>query len=151
MNESRGTLMIGPAAGSRVIEGWGMDWYLKVLKNYFNFEGRARRKEYWMFVLISLLVSVGLSIVDGVAGLHAGGGFGMLGAIYSLAILIPSISLGARRLHDLDKSGWWQLILLIPLIGAIVLIVWAATEGQPGSNRFGPDPKLGDNGAPAMA
>lgn len=127
-----------------------MDWYLKVLKNYFNFEGRARRKEYWMFVLVNLLVSIGLGLVDGILGLKSASGIGTLGALYSLAVLIPSIAVGARRLHDLDKSGWWQLIALVPIIGWIVLIVWAASEGQPGSNRFGPDPKL-DDGAPAMA
>ncbi|WP_159017062.1 DUF805 domain-containing protein [Cognatiluteimonas profundi] len=127
-----------------------MDWYLKVLKNYFNFEGRARRKEYWMFVLVNLIVSFGLSMVDGIVGLKSASGIGTLGAIYSLAVLVPSIAVGARRLHDLDKSGWWQLIAFVPIIGWIVLIVWAASAGQAGSNRFGPDPKL-DGGAPAMA
>lgn len=127
-----------------------MDWYLKVLRNYANFQGRARRKEYWMFVLVNLIVSFGLGIVDGILGLKTASGIGTLGAVYSLAVLVPSIAVGARRLHDLDKSGWWQLIGLIPIIGWIVLIVWAASEGQAGSNRFGPNPKL-DDGEPAMA
>ena len=127
-----------------------MDWYLKVLKNYFNFEGRARRKEYWMFVLFNLIVSFGLGIIDGILGMKTAGGIGTFGAVYSLAILIPSIAVGARRLHDIDKSGWWQLIGVIPIVGWIVLIVWTASEGQAGSNRFGPDPKL-DDGAPALA
>jgi uncharacterized membrane protein YhaH (DUF805 family) len=140
------------AAGSRDInQGSTMDWYLKVLKNYFNFEGRARRKEYWMFLLISVLISAGLGIVDGITGLKSSMGIGALGGLYSLAVIVPSISVAARRLHDIGKSGWWQLIGLIPIIGWIVLIVWAATEGQPGPNRFGPDPKLGDAGSPAMA
>jgi uncharacterized membrane protein YhaH (DUF805 family) len=141
-----------PAAGSRDSNrGSMMDWYLKVLKNYFNFEGRARRREYWMFVLISVLISAGLGIVDGIAGLKTASGIGALGGLYSLAILVPSISLGARRLHDIGRSGWWQLIGLIPIIGWIILIVWAVTEGQPGPNRFGPDPKLDGVGTPAVA
>jgi uncharacterized membrane protein YhaH (DUF805 family) len=127
-----------------------MDWYLKVLRNYANFEGRARRKEYWMFFLFNLIVSFGIGIIDGILGLKVGF-MGTLGLLYTLGILVPSIAVGTRRLHDIDKSGWWQLLGFIPLIGVIVLIVWYASEGNTGSNRFGPDPKLGENGAPAMA
>ena len=127
-----------------------MDWYLKVLRNYFNFEGRARRKEYWMFFLFNLIISFAIGIVDGIVGLKVGY-MGTLGLLYSLGILLPSIAVGTRRLHDIDRSGWWQLIGLIPIIGVIVLIVWYASEGNTGSNRFGPDPKLGEGGAPAMA
>jgi uncharacterized membrane protein YhaH (DUF805 family) len=127
-----------------------MDWYLKVLRNYANFEGRARRKEYWMFFLFNLIVSFGIGIIDGILGLKVGF-MGTLGLLYTLGILVPSIAVGTRRLHDIDKSGWWQLLGFIPLIGVIVLIVWYASEGDTGSNRFGPDPKLGENGAPAMA
>jgi len=128
-----------------------MNWYLKVLKNYFNFEGRARRKEYWMFVLFSLIISIVIGVVDGILGTKTSAGIGMLGAVYSLAVIIPSIAVGARRLHDIDKSGWWQLIGFIPLLGWIVMIVWAATEGNHGTNRFGPDPKAGEDGARAVA
>lgn len=128
-----------------------MDWYLKVLKNYFNFAGRARRKEYWMFVLFSLIISIVIGVVDGILGTKTSAGIGMLGAVYSLAVIIPSIAVGARRLHDIDKSGWWQLIGFIPLLGWIVLIVWAATEGNHGTNRFGPDPQVGEDGGPAVA
>jgi uncharacterized membrane protein YhaH (DUF805 family) len=128
-----------------------MEWYLKVLRNYFNFEGRARRKEYWMFVLFNLIAGVVLAIVDSVLHTRTASGIGIVGSLYSLAVLVPSIAVGARRLHDIGRSGWWQLVGLIPVLGWIVMIVWAATEGDSGSNRFGPDPKLGEGGAPAMA
>lgn len=130
--------------------GKGMEWYLKVLKNYVGFTGRARRKEYWMFVLFNIIVSVVLAIIDGVIGTAQSlGGMGLLGTIYSLAVLLPAIALGARRLHDIGKSGWWQLIGLIPLIGWIVLIVWAVTDGNRGDNAYGPDPKAGESMSPA--
>lgn len=129
-----------------------MDWYLKVLKNYVNFSGRARRKEYWMFVLFNVLIGFGIGIIDGVMGWKNGWGMGRLGGLYNLFVLLPSIAVGARRLHDIGRSGWWQLIALIPIIGWIVLIVWAASEGAHGTNDYGPDPKAGDgDGVPAMA
>jgi uncharacterized membrane protein YhaH (DUF805 family) len=129
-----------------------MDWYLKVLKNYVGFEGRARRKEYWMFVLFNIIVAIGVAIVDLVLGTsRALAGMGALGGLYNLAILLPSIALGARRLHDIGKSGWWQLIAFIPILGWIVLIVWAATEGTHGSNDYGDDPKADEDGQPVMA
>lgn len=130
-----------------------MDWYLKVLKNYVGFSGRARRKEYWMFTLISTLISIGLTIVDMVTGnVNATTGWGMLSGIYALLVLLPSLAVSVRRLHDRDKSGWWLLLVLIPLIGAIVLLVWMVQEGDRGTNRFGADPKAVDDGdALAMA
>lgn len=118
-----------------------MDWYLKVLKNYANFEGRARRKEYWMFLLFNIIIAIVLGIIDGVLGMRTSSGFGVLGSLYSLAVLLPGIAVAARRLHDIGKSGWWQLIVFIPFIGAIVLIVWYATAGNGGSNQYGADPK----------
>lgn len=128
-----------------------MDWYLKVLKNYVGFAGRARRKEYWMFTLFSLIVAVVLAIIDGMGGFMTESGMGMLGLLYSLAVLLPSIAVSVRRLHDIDKSGWWLLLILIPLIGAIVLLVFAVMEGTRGDNRFGPDPKSDEDGVPALA
>lgn len=130
-----------------------MNWYLKVLKQYFDFSGRARRKEYWMFTLFSVIVAFVLGIVDGLTGATLGTeALGLLGGLYTLAVLVPSIAVGARRLHDVDRSGWWMLIAFIPLIGAIVLLVWACTEGTRGDNRFGPDPKIDEaGGVPAMA
>lgn len=112
-----------------------MDWYLKVLKNYVGFSGRARRKEYWMFTLFHLLVLIGLVIIDSLTGtFDAASGWGLLSGIYTLAVLIPGIAVSVRRLHDRDKSGWWLLLLLIPLIGAIVIVVWTVMEGESGDN-----------------
>jgi uncharacterized membrane protein YhaH (DUF805 family) len=122
-----------------------MDWYVKVLKNYVGFSGRARRKEYWMFFLISTLVSIGLILVDRMTGSYDPvRGWGLLSGLYALAVLLPGLAVSVRRLHDRDKSGWWLLLALIPLIGAIILLVWCAMDGDRGDNRFGPDPKAGE-------
>ena len=112
-----------------------MEWYLKVLKQYADFEGRARRKEYWMFVLFNLLISIGLNIIGYALDTN------ILGLLYSIAVLIPGIAVSVRRLHDVGKSGWMLFIVLIPLIGAIWLIVLEATEGDPGDNEYGANPK----------
>ncbi|MER8185127.1 DUF805 domain-containing protein [Kitasatospora sp. NPDC094015] len=114
-----------------------MDWYLAVVKNYVGFSGRARRQEFWMFALFNIIISVVLAIVDGIAGTS-----GLLGGLYSLAVLLPSLAVGFRRLHDTGRSAWWLLIGLVPVVGPIVLIVFAASEGQPGDNQYGPNPKL---------
>jgi len=112
-----------------------MDWYLKVLRKYAVFEGRARRKEYWMFILLSTLISFALGFLEGIIGFNAGSQESMLSNIYSLAVLIPTIAVGVRRMHDVDKSGWF---LLIPIYSLILCI----REGEQGENRFGTDPKL---------
>jgi uncharacterized membrane protein YhaH (DUF805 family) len=112
-----------------------MEWYLKVLRQYADFAGRARRKEYWMFTLVSGIISVVLAILD--TALMTG----LLGVLYSLAVLLPSLGVGVRRLHDTGRSGWWLLIGIIPLIGWIVLIVFLATDGERQPNIYGPDPK----------
>jgi uncharacterized membrane protein YhaH (DUF805 family) len=117
-----------------------MGWYLEVLKKYATFDGRAHRTEFWMFVLVNIVISIGLNIVDAVIGTNGEYGGGVLSSIYSLAVLIPTLAVGARRLHDIGKSGWWQLIALIPIVGAIVLIVWFATKGKGGANEHGPNP-----------
>ena len=111
-----------------------MSWYIEVLKRYAVFNGRASRPEYWYFVLFNLLITIVLIIIDAVLS------FGLLNTIYSLAVLIPSLAVGVRRLHDTDRSGWWIFIGVIPLIGAIILIIFLATEGGYGDNRFGPAP-----------
>ncbi|MGC3963957.1 MAG: DUF805 domain-containing protein [Rhodocyclaceae bacterium] len=106
--------------------------YLDVLKNkYVSFQGRASRAEFWQFALVNFIVGIVLGIVDGIIG-HQ-----ILGSIYSLAVLLPGIGLGIRRLHDTDRSGWWLLISLVPLVGFIVLIVFWAQETKQGANRFG--------------
>ncbi|MEW9702055.1 DUF805 domain-containing protein [Paenibacillus sp. SI8] len=114
-----------------------MEWYLKVLKNYVGFQGRARRKEYWMFVLFNVIVSIVLSILVAIVK-----PLSVLSYLYSLAILLPSLAVGARRLHDTGRSGWMLLLGLIPLVGAIILIVFFSQDSQEGENQHGPNPKL---------
>jgi len=118
-----------------------MSWYLGALQKYATFSGRSRRKEYWYFVLFNFIVSIVLAIVD-VGVFDAQGGIGPLSGIYSLAVIIPGIAVGVRRLHDTDRSGWWLLIALVPLIGAIVILVFTIQDGTPGDNTYGPSPKL---------
>ncbi len=124
-----------------------MEWYLAVIRNYAGFSGRAQRKEYWMFFLFNLVISWVLGFLDGMMGLTWGEGVGAMGmtsGLYSLFILIPSLAVGVRRLHDIGRSGWSMLIALIPLVGAIILIVWFAKEGDHGTNKYGPDPMRPD-------
>ena len=107
---------------------------------YAQFQGRARRAEYWWFALFLVLLGLGLAILDVALFGFTWDEYGPLNTVFSLATLVPSFSVGARRLHDTGRSGWWQLLLLIPLIGVIILIVWFATSGEKGDNRFGSDP-----------
>jgi len=119
-----------------------MNWYLYVLKNYATFSGRARRKEYWMFFLFNVLISLGLGVLDVVAGTYSVEyETGFFSALYSLLVLIPSIAVSVRRLHDTNRSGWWVVISLIPIIGVLVLFVFTCLDSQPGTNRFGANPK----------
>lgn len=139
-----------------------MEWMLLPLKRYAQFSGRSRRKEYWMFVLLIFIIYVIAMILDTMLGFGtttryadvsetgAAVGFNSSGGIITLlamlALFIPSLAVAIRRLHDTDRSGWWILIGLIPLVGAIVLLVFYCTDGTRGPNRFGPDPK-GENPA----
>ncbi len=122
-----------------------MNWYLKVLKQYADFNGRARRKEYWMFVLFNILISMGLMLFVGIGAASESTTmvviFYSLYALYSLAVLLPTIAVTVRRLHDINKSGAYFFIVFIPLIGGIWLLVLMATEGTQGENQYGPDPK----------
>ena len=107
-----------------------MKWYLKVLKQYGNFSGRARRKEYWMFVLFNVIFSTIATLISP-----------KLYVFYTLAILIPNLAVVVRRLHDVGKSGWMCLIALIPLIGAIWLLFLMLTDSNSGKNKYGANPK----------
>jgi uncharacterized membrane protein YhaH (DUF805 family) len=119
-----------------------VSYYLEALKKYAVFSGRARRAAFWYFVLFNIIVTIVLALIDTLLGTTTGvSSFGILSGIYGLAVLIPTLALWVRRLHDIDRTGWWVLINLIPLIGTIVLLVFALTPGTPGSNRYGPDPK----------
>jgi len=123
-----------------------MNWYLKVLKeHYLDFSGRARRKEYWMFALINMLISWGLSLIDIIAGTTF---FALISTIYSLLIFIPSLAVSVRRLHDVGKSGWYFLLVFLPIIGWIWLLVLYVSEGENGPNKWGENPKgTGNNSA----
>ncbi len=111
-----------------------MNWYLQVLKKYAVFAGRARRKEYWMFFLFNLIIAFVLGFIEGIVGIALESDLSVLLTIYQLAVLIPSIAVGVRRMHDTDHSGWW---LLVPIVN----IVFAVREGTRGDNGFGSDPK----------
>lgn len=111
-----------------------MKWYIGAFKKYATFSGRAHRSEFWFFVLFHFIVTIVANIIDAVIGLP------IVGGIYFLASFLPAIAVTARRLHDTGRSGWWQLIGLIPLIGVIVLIVFCASSGKPEANQFGEAP-----------
>ena len=122
-----------------------MNWYVKVLKNYAVFSGRARRKEYWMFVLFNFIFSVIAMILDNILGLaFENVGYGPIYLLYCLAVFIPGLAVSVRRLHDIGKSGWFILISLIPFIGPIWLLVLMCTDSEPGENDYGPNPKEND-------
>ena len=114
--------------------------------NYANFSGRARRKEYWMYVLVQSIIMIGLMILDSILGLDfelqgISLGYGYLYLIGVIVHFIPSLAVLVRRLHDVGKSGWFYFIFLIPIIGIIWLLVLYCTEGQKQDNKWGPDPK----------
>lgn len=112
------------------------NWKLVVLERYAKFDGRAGRAEFWWYVLANLIISAVLSVLGNASSL-----FSVLGLLYSLAVLIPSIAVAIRRLHDTDKSGWFLLLALIPIVGFIILIVFYATEGTKGPNQYGTAPE----------
>ena len=119
-----------------------MNWYLKALNQYADFNGRARRKEYWMFFLFNIVFAVLALLIDIAAGTaNLDSGSGVFQGIYSLAVLIPGLAVGVRRLHDVGKSGWMLLIALIPIIGAIWLLVLMVTDSKEGTNKWGENPK----------
>ncbi len=146
-----------------------MEWMLMPLRRYADFSGRSRRKEYWMFALLNLIIYVvlysimlaamapsisdaamqaqaGMDPIEPSAGMMAGIGIvGMILLVYALAVFIPSLAVTIRRFHDQDKSGWFILLGLIPFVGGIILLVFMCLEGTRGDNRYGPDPKMADN------
>jgi uncharacterized membrane protein YhaH (DUF805 family) len=119
-----------------------MSRFIEALKKYAVFSGRSRRKEYWYFVLFVVIITIALNVIDSLFGTHhRASGAGLLSSIFSLAILIPSIAVSVRRLHDIDRTGWWVLISLVPLVGWIVLLIFHVQDSTPGTNRYGPNPK----------
>ena len=120
-----------------------MNWYLKVLKQYTDFSGRARRKEYWMFILFNMIFAFCAAIIDNILGLkfNQDTPYGFLYLVYGLFTFLPGLAVLVRRLHDVGKSGWWYFIAFIPILGAIWLLVLLATDSNPGSNEYGANPK----------
>ena len=122
-------------------------WYVEVIKKYAVFEGRARRKEYWYFVLFNAVIAIVLGIIDGAIGWNANTGIGVLGGLYSLFVLVPSLAVLFRRLHDTGRSGWAILFNLIPVVGWIIVLVFVCQDSQPGANEYGQNPKEDDASA----
>jgi uncharacterized membrane protein YhaH (DUF805 family) len=137
-----------------------MAWYLAALKNYAGFHGRARRREYWMFVLVNAVIGIALIVIGKLTKMPDGPTFGVgmsrnglgvfgigvfgnpiLFQVYALATFLPFLAVEIRRLHDIGRTGWWWLFGLVPVLGWIVLVVFCATDGVAGDNRYGPDPK----------
>jgi uncharacterized membrane protein YhaH (DUF805 family) len=121
-----------------------VDWAKRPLQRYADFEDRAPRAEYWWFYLAYVIAYIVAAIVDSILGTW------LLRVIVVLGAIIPMVAVGARRLHDTDRSGWWMLIAFIPIIGAIVLLVWYVTPGDAGQNRFGANPYDGDTAPDAV-
>lgn len=119
-----------------------MQWYLKALREYATFDGRARRTEFWMFVLAYALIYIGLVLVDTVIAVAVGTPIFVLSGLFGLAMLIPGIAVTVRRLHDTSRSGWWVLLHFIPLVGPIVLLVFLVEDSTPMPNAYGPNPKM---------
>tara|TARA_B100000700_G_C14489006_1_gene598689 strand:+ start:139 stop:543 length:405 start_codon:yes stop_codon:yes gene_type:complete len=120
----------------------GFGCYTYALKNYAKFTGRARRREYWMFILFNFVIGFFLGIIDGLLGtFNAEAQVGLLGTLYSLFVLIPSIALSVRRLHDIGRTGWWLLIAFIPFIGAIVLLIFFVLDSREEGSKYGPPRK----------
>ncbi len=122
-----------------------------VFSKYATFQGRARRSEYWWFALFSLVASVVAAVLDNLLFNRAYGSYGVFGVIVTLGLIVPSLAVAWRRLHDTDRSGAWYFIGLIPLVGTIILLVFLCTDSKPQPNRFGPSPKqpeFGYGGAP---
>jgi len=124
-----------------------MNWYIAVLKKYAVFSGRAGRTEYWMFVLFNFIFSLAASLI----GMLTFGILYIVSIVYGLAVFIPSLAVGVRRLHDVGKSGWYLLIILIPIAGPIWFLVLMCTDSQPGDNQYGPNPKEQQLAPPAQS
>ncbi|MDQ0317805.1 DUF805 domain-containing protein [Amorphus orientalis] len=115
--------------------------YKHVMSNYVTFSGRIDRKTYWLYVLTYVIIIIIASILDSILGFAPYEGSGPIGAIVGLVHFLPSLAAGFRRLHDIGKSAWWYLIILIPLIGILVLLFFHIQRGEDGANRFGADPR----------
>ena len=109
-----------------------------ILNHYADFNGRARRSEYWYFTLVNACIGVVLALLQQITGWNL---FAVLSGLVSLALLVPGLGLAWRRLHDIGKSGAWYFIIFAPIVGIILMLVWFCQDSQPGENQFGPNPK----------
>lgn len=118
------------------------EWYIKcVTTDYFNFQGRARRKEYWMFTLFSFIIYMILFIIFAKI-MSLPKGYMITAAIYTLAVFFPTLAVTIRRLHDINRSGWWYLLNFIPLIGGLIIFIFLLLDSTPGDNNYGENPKI---------
>ncbi|MER5546311.1 DUF805 domain-containing protein [Streptomyces sp. NPDC002589] len=115
-----------------------MSWFIAALKKYAVFSGRARRKEYWLFLLLTYIIFAVLGVIAAVS--HTPAFFALIGVAY-FVLLLPAWGVGVRRLHDTGHSGWWLLFGLVPLVGGITLLVFFCTDSESGINKYGPNPK----------
>lgn len=118
------------------IDGW-----VSTFKKYAVVQGRATRTEYWMWVLLNFVAIFALGVVEGMLGMFPNVSQSVLGNLFGLVVLVPSICVGVRRLHDTGKTGWLMLLVFVPLVGAIILIIFFCQDSQPGENQYGPNPK----------
>jgi uncharacterized membrane protein YhaH (DUF805 family) len=121
-------------------------WFFEALKKYFDFSGRARRKEYWYFVLVNILIFTALAIADEMASLPrlevaSSLSIGITSATYLLLVLCPWLAVTTRRLHDTNRSGWWQLVSLVPVLGILVVFIFILEDSYPGENQYGHNPR----------
>ncbi len=116
-----------------------MNTYFQVLKKYAVFSGRARRREYWLFVLINGVISLVITLVPTLLGFPTFST--VMSYIYTFAVLIPSLAVASRRLHDVGQSAWWLLVILVPFLGAAILIWFTTLDSEVGDNKYGPNPK----------
>ena len=126
-----------------------MNWFIKCLRQYADFKGRAQRAEYWYFSLFYFLAYVVGFILDNALGTHSRhkGGTGLMTFLVFVALCVPAVAVGIRRLHDTGRSGWWTLINLLPFVGPFIFLYFTLKDSEPGDNRYGPNPK----GVPAEA
>ena len=113
-----------------------MKWCLEPLRKYAVFSGRARRKEYWIYILVFGIIAFPLGLIDALIGTYP-----LIGLLFSLAFFIPTLAVMVRRLHDTGRSGWWWFIQLVPIIGSIIFLVFMVLDSQAGDNEYGPNPK----------
>ena len=113
-----------------------MHWYQEALRKYADFSTRSRRMEYWMFLLVNIVISLVLGLVGRMVGLR------FISAVYSIFVFVPGLAVSVRRLHDIGRSGWWLLLCFVPILGWLVLLFFDVQDSQPGDNEYGPNPKV---------